>query len=324
MNRENQQPLVSICIPTFNRCNYLKESIESIICQPEFQNGEVEIVISDNASNDGTDLLGKEFESKYSNIHYYQNTENIVDKNFPLALSRGSGVFRKLSNDTFIYIDGSLKYICDLIKKYYLEKKQILFLNETRKEYSDEQIDCSNFEQATVVMGYWLTWSGTFGIWGKECDEIEKDLAGCELHFWHTVKVCKMINEKKSALICNRKLVDVQKVRGKDFSYGLYQVFYINFLGILKKYVDVGTLSCKVYEKIRKDLLYDLFTDQIILLETKYGDAVYNTKENLKEMLIKAYKDEPYWADYVRFYKKKKIVFIIKQKIKIILKKLHL
>ena len=97
------KPLLSICVPTYNRCEYLRKSIESIICQPEFQNGEVEIVISDNTSNDGTELLGKEFASKYSNIRYYKNSENIVDKNFPLALGRGSGVFRKLSNDTFIY-----------------------------------------------------------------------------------------------------------------------------------------------------------------------------------------------------------------------------
>ena len=43
------QPLVSICIPTYNRAECLKETIESIICQPEFLEGKVEIVVSDNA-----------------------------------------------------------------------------------------------------------------------------------------------------------------------------------------------------------------------------------------------------------------------------------
>lgn len=318
------KPLLSICVPTYNRCEYLRKSIESIICQPEFQNGEVEIVISDNTSNDGTELLGKEFASKYSNIRYYKNSENIVDKNFPLALGRGSGVFRKLSNDTFIYFDGSLKYICDLIKKYESEKKQILFLNGQRKTLSGEFIDCNSFEQAAVNMGYCMGWSGAFGIWGEECDGIENDLSGCELRFWHAVKACSMINEKNSALICNKELLYVQTVKGKDLSYGLYQVFYINLLGIFKKYVDIGTLSCEAYEKIRKDSLYDFFTHQIVLWESKYSDAVYDANENTKELLFKAYENEPYWSDYMKFYKKQKTSFLIRRKIKTILKKLHI
>lgn len=318
------KPLLSICIPTYNRCEYLRKSIESIICQPDFQNGEVEIVISDNASDDGTNLLGKDFSSKYSNIYYYRNTENIIDKNFPLALSRGTGTFRKLSNDTFIYLKDSLKYICNLIKKYKSTKKQILFLNGQRKTYHEELIDCDNFEQAAVVMGYCLGWSGSFGIWEEECDGIENDLSGCELHFWHTVKSCALINEKKSALICNKGLLYTQTVKGKDLSYGLYQVFYINLLSIFRKYIDVGTLSKEAYEKVRKDLLYDFFTHQIILWEMKKNSAIYDANEDPKELLFSAYKNESYWTDYEKYYKKKKMLFIIKHKIKTVLKKLHI
>lgn len=318
------KPLLSICIPTYNRSEYLRKSVESIICQPEFESGEVEIIISDNASNDDTESLGRDFSSKYSNILYYKNAENIVDKNFPLAISRGTGIFRKLSNDTFIYLEGSLKYICNLISEYRSAKKQILFLNGQRKTYQEELIECDNFEQAAVVMGYCLGWSGAFGIWEEECDGIENDLSGCELHFWHTVKSCTMMNEKNSALICNKKLLYSQTVQGKDLSYGLYQVFYINLLSIFKKYIDVGTLSEEAYEKIRKDLLYDFFTEQIILWETKKGSAVYDANENFKELIFSAYKEESYRSDCEKYYKKQKMLFIIKQKIKTVLKKLHI
>lgn len=51
-------PLLSICIPTYNRSTYLRESIESIIHQSEFISGDVEIVISDNASTDNTENIG--------------------------------------------------------------------------------------------------------------------------------------------------------------------------------------------------------------------------------------------------------------------------
>lgn len=48
-------PYLSLCIPTYNRASYLKNSIETIICQNEFKTGKVEIVISDNASSDDTE-----------------------------------------------------------------------------------------------------------------------------------------------------------------------------------------------------------------------------------------------------------------------------
>ena len=62
------KPLLSICIPTYNRSKYLKNSIESIICQQEFLDGKVEIVISDNASEDDTPSAVKAYTDRYSNV----------------------------------------------------------------------------------------------------------------------------------------------------------------------------------------------------------------------------------------------------------------
>lgn len=318
------KPLLSICIPTYNRSEYLKNSLESIICQQQFINGEVEIIISDNLSNDDTSLMVKEYTDKYSNIHYYRNSENIVDKNFPLALSRGSGVFRKLSNDTFVYLDGSMEYFCDLIRKYKNAGKQILFLNGERKLKSNTFLEIADFEQVAVTFGYWMGWSGIYSVWDSECKGIENDTDGCELRFWHTVNALNKLYKKKNAIICNKKLFYTQEVKGKDLSYGLYQVFYVNLIGIFKKYVEMGTLSNKAYEEIRKDFLFDFFTRQLILWETNYNNAVYSSDENPKNLIFKAYENDPYWPDYIKYYNKRKTEYIVKNKLKSILKKLHI
>ena len=39
------KPLVSICIPTYNRVEQLKITMESIMAQPEFREGKVDIGI---------------------------------------------------------------------------------------------------------------------------------------------------------------------------------------------------------------------------------------------------------------------------------------
>ena len=48
-------PLLSICIPTYNRAEILDKSLESITKQDIFQKtDEVEIIVSDNCSQDNT------------------------------------------------------------------------------------------------------------------------------------------------------------------------------------------------------------------------------------------------------------------------------
>ena len=59
-------PIISICIPTYNRATNLKETLNSIVSQSRFQETEdVEIVILDNGSTDNTSKVIDDFEKKY-------------------------------------------------------------------------------------------------------------------------------------------------------------------------------------------------------------------------------------------------------------------
>ena len=112
------QPLVSICIPTYNRSACLKQTLDSILPQKEFVDGRVEVVINDNASTDDTEVVSKSYTTRYSNIHYFKNPENLLDRNFPITFSRATGKLRKLNNDTAVLLPGALKYLCDMEQKY--------------------------------------------------------------------------------------------------------------------------------------------------------------------------------------------------------------
>ena len=87
----NNNPLFSICIPTYNRSNELKRCIESIISQDGFDDVNVEIIISDNCSTDNTDEVVKPYILKYKNIKYYRNKKNVTMENFPIVLSEATG-----------------------------------------------------------------------------------------------------------------------------------------------------------------------------------------------------------------------------------------
>jgi glycosyltransferase involved in cell wall biosynthesis len=80
-------PLVSICIPTYNRPEYLRRAVESCLAQtmPDF-----EIVITDNSTNDDSAALAARWTDP--RIRYCRNDGNIgpiASCNRVVSLSRG-------------------------------------------------------------------------------------------------------------------------------------------------------------------------------------------------------------------------------------------
>lgn len=72
----NKEPLLSICIPTYNREVYLKRLLDSIVSQKGFSD-DIEIVIDDGPSKDNTQLMVAEYQKKYPNIRYFRNTKAV-------------------------------------------------------------------------------------------------------------------------------------------------------------------------------------------------------------------------------------------------------
>ena len=82
MNKKNEAPMVSVVIPTFNRCGFLKEAIESVMKQtyPSW-----ELIIVDDASTDNT-------RSFLQDIEDVRITKIYLDKNMGLSRARNVGL----------------------------------------------------------------------------------------------------------------------------------------------------------------------------------------------------------------------------------------
>jgi len=104
-------PLVSILIPVYNRVNLVSETIESALKQT-YRN--IEIVIVDNCSTDGTWDLLKDYALKDDRIRIFQNEENIGPvRNWKRCIVEAKGDYSKiLFSDDLIsdnFIDETLK-----------------------------------------------------------------------------------------------------------------------------------------------------------------------------------------------------------------------
>ena len=67
------RPLVSICVPTYNSARYLRETLDSIVAQSY---GNLDVIISDNASSDESVAIAREYEVKYG-FKVLTNADNI-------------------------------------------------------------------------------------------------------------------------------------------------------------------------------------------------------------------------------------------------------
>jgi glycosyltransferase involved in cell wall biosynthesis len=94
-----EPPLVSVIITSYNRAKWLKQAIDSVLEQ-DYPN--LELVISDNCSTDGTDELISTYQHD-SRVKYYKNNTNIgMIANFYkafLELAKGKYVTHVSSDD---------------------------------------------------------------------------------------------------------------------------------------------------------------------------------------------------------------------------------
>lgn len=99
--RSNSARRVTIAIPTFNRLGLLRRAVDSVLMQ-DYEN--FEIVISDNASTDGThDYLGTLCDSR---IKVFINTKNIgMVANWQQCLSSATGEYFLLMSDDDAFLD---------------------------------------------------------------------------------------------------------------------------------------------------------------------------------------------------------------------------
>lgn len=112
------KPLLSICIPTYNRLCYLKELLPRLIEQiRSAPDGEIELLVSDNASMDDTAEFLKKQVVPF--LRYWTNSENIGgDRNFLKCVTEANGEYVWLVGDDDILPDGAVARVVQCLKEH--------------------------------------------------------------------------------------------------------------------------------------------------------------------------------------------------------------
>jgi len=111
---------LSFAIPTYNRAKFLDNCLKSLV--PLAKKYNIQIFISDNASNDNTKEIVQKWINFYPLIFYHSNEKNIgYDRNVEIALKMSNTEYTWLLGDTYAVKEDGLDYVYKLIsnnKKY--------------------------------------------------------------------------------------------------------------------------------------------------------------------------------------------------------------
>lgn len=113
------KPFLSICIPTYNRPEYLRDCLLSLVSGISGNDLEkIEVVIADNSDNSLTESMVSEFKEVFPPIRYIRNETNIGGpNNLFKVLEEASGKYLWLMGDDDIAVSGKIKLILEKLSQ---------------------------------------------------------------------------------------------------------------------------------------------------------------------------------------------------------------
>jgi glycosyltransferase involved in cell wall biosynthesis len=109
----NTAPRLSIGLPVYNGEEYLAESLESLLGQTY---EDFELIVSDNASTDGTADICHRYAKQDSRIRYFRQPRNLgCNPNHNFVIARARGELFKLASDDDLYARDLLKHCIEVL-----------------------------------------------------------------------------------------------------------------------------------------------------------------------------------------------------------------
>lgn len=294
---ENSPKLLSICIPTYNRAKILESSLNSLLSNPDFNNEEIEIVISDNCSTDNT----KEIMLNFPNIKYYRNDTNESFYNLTTVLNHATGKYLKLFNDTFCFKPGALKHLIDRIKLHQDDFKNLFFYPNFLHNHNIVK-EINSIDAFFLECSYNTTWTASIGFWKKDFDCLSNKNRYAVQHFPQLEWMYRTVNNGKPTIIYFEDLFEIT-IPNKKGGYNVFKTFVEDYLNIVIR----EKLSFNVYEKEKYRLCKNFVYPWLITMFVKDNDNFTFETSGVFKILFKKYWYEPYFYPMLLAFWVKKI-----------------
>lgn len=256
---------LSIGIPTYNRGEFIGETLRSILSQAT---DSLEIIVCDNASTDDTAAIIAEFQIVFPRLTYFRWDTNVgADRNFLKVVELATGDFCWLMSSDDIIEPNGIIVVLNTLKKYEgLSGISVNGFTYTRdmKIRTGETIQVANkiksdqlfsdadsaFSTLGEYFGYLSGQIVNRALWNQVL--ATNDLAPYYISYIHLFVIVKMVSIKPNWFFLSQKCVGWRGENDSFLNEGKFKRLQIDVLGFEKIYQDVSGKHSKGYREVMK------------------------------------------------------------------------
>jgi|GEM_PF-1679678 len=334
---------LAICIPTYNRKEYLRICMEAIISEISVNDcyDSVQICVSDNCSTDGTAALVANFINNSGvDIIYYQNSTNIgPDLNFLKCIEISKADYCWFMGSDDVLIPGSIELVLKHISEYncdtYVFNRTICDVNLVPKiidpffhagnnevyKLADDASALAYF-QRSLSLGAVFSFLSSLIIKKTAWDSVEYDVSFTGTAYSHVSMILNyLLNDGSTVQLADSSIVFCRTGNDHFSQGGMKKRALIDINGYIK--------MCEIFHKKNKARIVEPFLT-ILMKEYHYYNLLkhrsFLTQEewnDLYQAFINAslgYKElEQVNSLSIPFANAQRLAFAVKRKIKLVL-----
>lgn len=290
---EISNTVLSITIPTWNRSEILRESLTCLLPEVIRYKSIIEIVISDNCSDDNTPNVINEFIEKYPQItirSFRQESNTGYYGNFKKCKELATGKYFWLLSDNEFINRGIIEYLINILTT---EKDiSVVFLNDwgmvedkidSIPVYKSKSVD---YNELFITAGGKITsTSAVIFSNNKVGEEIVFEKFKGNLFLGFGLLLHAMSSQKKGVIIYGTSLWS----KYAQISFNVFEAFTIH----LDLCINYGTESKAITQEIANNFVNDIIKDRTRWHYIKYKiygkiyDRDFGTLDNIESLLKK-------------------------------------
>lgn len=293
MNR----PLLSLCIPTYNRATFLDSSLQRI----KSQVGEFvvkcnwELIVSDNCSTDTTREVVQKYVNEGMLINYMRNSSNIGgDRNFVQCFKRATGKYIWLLGDDDYLKRGTLDKILQLLSG---GDYGLVHLKMTGKDCQTSAKTYLNSKDFISDVSYWITFMSANIVNAQAISKVDFHKYIGTFFTQVPIYMTAALSAPRNLMVYDDSL-DCAADGENNGGFNLFQVFVNNYLNIWKEFVRKGNLTVWRYEREKYRLMRYFLLGFIVRLLFKKEAGNFEYK-NSWSILLKRYWYCPYFYAFI-------------------------
>ncbi|WP_127534542.1 glycosyltransferase [Paenibacillus kobensis] len=293
LRRRREHPVMTICIPTYNRATDLARCLGTIF----HQIGEctlIEVLVSDNASPDQTQDVLKSYAEAYpnANFRYWRNEENIgAERNILKLMDEARGDYVMLHGDDDFFVDMTIMPLFNIVHRN--RNSSVIFIDVLNNSHAVETFEGLDafIRKASIHSGF----ISSIIIERDLYRQIEDKSLFIGSGFNHIYLQLEAVRRKPQFTVVNESVFAYAGNKPDGYNFAKY--FIEGYLSILSHNRQFGLSE----EAIKHEKGSMLATTVLPWYKRIVEEELGSDLTGFEEIYTAHYKDEPYYEQILEW-----------------------